>query len=472
MNIRHECPRPDLSFAVAAPLQVHKANGRRLEVARWSLEGLWTDPPEVDLAGEVILTVPFQGVDVSFPVTLIDGEEPGHYCFANLSVRQRETLATFHHGVLSGQMVPTGDMITSLDTPVDLVPMGETTEEEVAGRALARPRALRILWNAVVYLTLAAVLIVGLGGQVWTRLTQIGLDHARFAAPVVTYNAPDAGYLVRLEVAVGDLVEAGEILARIEDPDRESDVEDVRAEVHLAERRLSVATARLTRHEALRDARRAVLAQAFDQVWQSWQAHDPRATEYPPAILAAWQALYAFDRGRDTEAGGYFDLLETLRAAVEERALDLRRWKRELRHRKSAADELVIRARTGGTVFAIHAVENSFVGRDAPVIAVEDARPRVAVAWLDDRFAARVHIGMTADIRYSDGGMPKRLPGRVTDIQASVDIAQPDRFGMVLTITAEDMNLAETRAAFRHNAPAEVRLRRAAVFGAKAPGDD
>ena len=460
MNIRHECPMSDLSFSVTAPLYLHKANGCKVTASRWSLAGIWLEADAPDMAGETVLSVPFQGVDVSFPVLLTATDTPGHYRFSELTVRQRETLSTFHQGVLSGQMVSAGEMITSLDTPVDLVPMTETETEEAAGRAVAKPRLLRIVWNMTFYTVLAALLTVFLGSHIWQRLSRIELEHARFTAPITEYGAPGAGYVTRLNVQVGDDVAAGDILARIEDPERESDVEDVRAEVQLAERRLKTAQDRLTRHLALQQKRRAALWAAFSRVWEPWQRHDPRAMSYPPEIEAAWRDLYAFDRGRDAEAGGHFDMQATLEAGVEERELDLRRWKRELRHRKAAADKLLIRARTAGTVYAVHSEVDGYVGRNTLVLEVEEKRPRVAVAWLDDSMATRVHVGMTARIAYVYRGETREATGVGTDVQANTDIAQPDRFGMILTIRADDTGVLNSRKWFRRNAPAEVSIDR------------
>lgn len=48
-------------------------------------------------------------------------------------------------------MVSAGEMITSLDTPVDLVPMSETNAEEAAGCAATKPRLLHIIWSMALY---------------------------------------------------------------------------------------------------------------------------------------------------------------------------------------------------------------------------------------------------------------------------------------------------------------------------------
>ena len=460
MNIRHECPLPDLSFAVTAPLYVHTAAGQKLTANRWSLEGIYIDSQGADLCREVMLTIPFQGVEVTFPVKLAATDTPDHYSFVELTVRQRETLAVFYKGVMAGQMVSTGDIITSLDTPVDLVPMGETEKEKSAGMAKAKPRLLRIIWNVVFYLARAVFLVGFLGGQIWDRVSNVTLDHGRFVAPVETYGAPDAGYVQRLHVRVGEKVKKGEVIARLEDPDRESDVEEVRAEVLIAERRLKLAQSQLGRHIKSKDRYRAPIWQTFYALWFPWQVHEPRAVSYPPSLQNAWDAVQRFDNATDLTPGGYHSILADLTAHVEELDLDLRRWKRELRHRKSAADEFKIRAKKDGTVFAVHARKGDFVGRGDVIAEIEDDQPRTVVGWLDDSLATTVYIGMPANVRYSYRGQSKSIQGTVVDLQAGTDAAQPDRFGMVVTIKATDAGLLNTRKWFRQNAPARIDLER------------
>lgn len=44
MNIRHECPVPDLSYLVTAPLEMRTPDGRNLVAERWSLAELQLEP--------------------------------------------------------------------------------------------------------------------------------------------------------------------------------------------------------------------------------------------------------------------------------------------------------------------------------------------------------------------------------------------------------------------------------------------
>ncbi len=471
MNIRHECPHPDLSFLVTAPLSLQMADGRVVHVERWSLSELQLPDGESAPAGEVQLVIPFQGVGVQFPITLEPSTTEGRHRFAGLTVRQRETLSLFYNGVLSGRMASTKEIITSLDTPVDLVPMGETAEEKAEGVAKAKPRLLRAIWNLTFYALLALFLVGFVGGQIWSRLSEISLDHARFVAPIKSYTAPESGHVDRIFVEVGQTVKAGDPLIRFEDNDRESEVDEVRMDVRIAERRLEAATEALAFHISQRDIYREDFLQDFHTVWRPWSRNEPRALTYPPHIQRAWDALLRFDRGEDMRPGGYHDQLLQLQQRREDADLEYRRWKRELRHRKAAADELVVRAKTDGTIFALHTVKRNFVSRGDLVVEIEDSEPRQAVGWLDDQMAMSVYIGMPAEIAYTFRGQPKRAQGVIVDLQAGVDSIQPDKFGMLVTIKADGMGLQKTRKWFRNNAPAQIELKRD-LIGRLLPGEN
>lgn len=471
MNIRHECPLPDLSFAVAAPLFVQTADGTVLTVRQWSLEGICIDPAGHDLTQHTALGVPFQGVDITFPVYLAATDAPDRFTFKNLTVRQRETLATFYRGILSGKMASVGEVITSLDTPVDLVPMGETEQEKTEGLAKAKPRSLRAIWNVLFYTLLALFLGWFVGGHMWERLSRLTLDHGRFVAPITQYEAPDSGYIERLYVRVGETVKRGDVIARLEDPDRESDVEEVRAEIMIAERRLEDAQAALDRHIASKPQFRAPLLQAFELHWRGLRDHHPGTGSASAEARLAKDELLKFDSGYDIGPGGYHTILGDLTGQVSDLELEMRRWKRELRHRKAAADRYVIRAATAGTVFAVPVQKGDYVGRGDLVAEIEEDTPRTAVGWLDDQMVTSVYVGMPATVQFSFRGEAKAMAATVVEIHAGADAIQPDRFGMLVTLKVEDAGLKTSRKLFRRNAPARISLRRepfAHVWGGSA----
>jgi len=472
MNIRHECPMPDLSYAVAAPLMVQVKCGKILTVKRWSLEGLWIDAQGYDLSSDTILAVPFQGVDISFPVKLTKAEKPDLWTFQNLTVRQRETLGVFYKGMLSGRMASTQDVITSLDTPVDLVPMGETEEEKNEGLENVKPRSLRILWNVLFYVFAALFLGVFVGGKIWDRLSHVPLDHGRFVAPMLEYTAPSSGYVGRIDVRVGETVRKGDVIAKLIDPDRESDVEEVRSEVLTASSRLEQAQELVDRHKADRDRYRRVVWQKFNSLWSPLGFPNRSLIHHLPNIRPSYEALLRFDADEDVTPGGYHSILAELQRDVERLDLDLRRWKRELRHRKSAANELVVRAKEDGTVFEIHTRRNAFIGRGELIAEVENDSVRTAVGWLDDRLAPTVYIGMPAEVRYSERGRSKRVAGTIVDLQAGTDTVQPDKYGMIVTVAANELDLETSRSWFRRNAPASIKLHRSPMLWLRSGDED
>lgn len=472
MNIRHECPMPDLSFRVTAPLYLYAPDGQTYTIDRWSLTGFILDGFEGDLPKGLQLSIPFQGIDIKFPIDVEKTEEIGVFTFANLTVRQRETLAMFYKGILTGRMVSSAEMITSLDTPVDLVPMGETESEMASGLAKAKPRILRVIWNVIFYILLATFLFGFVGGQIWKRLSFLELDHGRFVAPIVTYQAPESAYIQKVLVKEGDNVSSGDILIRLEDPDREGQVEEVRTEIRIAERRLKQAQSQLDAHIARLDEFRQPYWDAFYRLWYPWDHSEHLLYDYPKDTQKSWNVLKRFDEGQMLQLGSYHDILQGLQRRVDEYYLDLRRWKRDLSNKKAAADELHVIARTDGMVSSVPVLQGSFASRSETVIVVEENTPRVAIGWLDDRMVSSVYIGMPATISFSFRGRPKSITGTILDLQAGSDEVQPDKYGMIITIKADDSGLKKTRKWFRHNAPAGIRLHRNIFSGLIGSSDD
>jgi hypothetical protein len=209
----------DLSFEVRAPLGLELATGERVTVCSWSLQGV-DFPGDSDLLPkEATLSIPFQGVDIRFPVSLSSEPKSRFLRFEGLTVRQRETLALFYRSILSGRMAPAEDVITSLDTPVDLVPMEETEDEMHAATAGKSPRAVRAVLAVVTYLALAVAVFWTLGAGIYGKLSEVPIPTARIEAPLLPHLVAQSGFVKDLMVAPGDAVAAGDILVRVTTPD-------------------------------------------------------------------------------------------------------------------------------------------------------------------------------------------------------------------------------------------------------------
>ena len=438
---------PQLAYPVRAPLTLHLSDGERVEIAEWSLDGL-TWPGETDiLPRQAKLVIPFQGVDIRFAVQF--GPVEGNWLqFKGLTGRERETLAVFYRSILSGKMASTDDMITSLDTPVDLVPLSETEEEIEAATQKTPPRVLRVIWNLVYYFVLAGVVFGVIGTQIWSRLDRIPVQNGRIDAPMQAHIAPEGAFVEAIAVSIGERVRRGQVLVELSDPERDGRIDDTRAEIRLAERRLNQAHTRLAAH--LDRARRLETNSdpTFDRLALA-RLRIAITTGRPPPSLDDDLRTETFDNLR-------FDL----EAVVTERALDLSRLKRELSNRKDAASALDIVAAADGHVREIAVIPDQFVQRGALAVVVEEDAPRHAVGWVDEGLAATLHIGMKATIVHSRLGERRHLPARLVEIEAGVDPARPDAFGLIVRLLPDGMDAAATREAFRPNAPLKIVVRR------------
>lgn len=147
----------DLSFLIRAPLRMEVGDGSRTTVERWSLEGI--EPPAGlgGEEGEARLTLPFQGFEISFDVTL--RREPGRdfMRFVDLDDRQERVLRHFYREIVTGRAEAVDGMIAAMDIPVEPVPMTQT-KAEVRAEPPRVPRSIRALVVVGLYAMLGLLL--------------------------------------------------------------------------------------------------------------------------------------------------------------------------------------------------------------------------------------------------------------------------------------------------------------------------
>ncbi|MEM9783565.1 MAG: hypothetical protein AAF899_13955, partial [Pseudomonadota bacterium] len=239
MKIRHERPMAELSFPVSAPLTLELRTNESITIPRWSLDGFEFPGGSDVLPKEAVLSIPFQGVDIRFPVRLARRGADRFLTFEGLSGRQRETLAVFYRSLLSGRMAATEDIITSLDTPVDLVPMGETEEEASGAAGRKSPRALRAMLSVALHLMVAGLVLWTLGAGVASRLGTVELRSARIEAILTPVEAPKEGTVAEILSPPGSAVAAGEVIARLTSPAGEAALAETAERLALVEDRLT-----------------------------------------------------------------------------------------------------------------------------------------------------------------------------------------------------------------------------------------
>lgn len=426
MNVRHERPEPDTSFRVAAPLLVGLADGSVVQVREWSLRALYSPELEdCDLDG-ASLSIPFQGVHIFFPVTLERGASPGETLLRGLTGRQREVLALFYRNLLSGRMAAVADVITALDTPVDLVPLTETEEERAAATAGQSPRPLRVASHMLVYVLLAVLTFGYLATLAYQRLDRVPLQNARVTADLRLLSAPLAAVVGETLVAAGGAVEAGAPLVRLAAPETERAIDDLSAAMGRAEAQVRDVEMRLAAHLAVRGA----------------------------AVAGG-----AEDPGVPLQPGDFHDVRMRLEDELRDRGRDLRLLQAESGRLREALAALEVRAPAAGRVLTVEVVPGQAVGAGEPLVTFEADGPRTIDGWLPDALSGAVWAGMPATVRLTRAGEPVSVEGRVAEIQAE---ARPGTVegAIRLRIALDALSEEEARDLLTVGAPVRASVRR------------
>lgn len=451
---------PDLAFRMRAPLGLTLRDGTRTRVEEWSMRGVTVrDVGDRDVS-DAVLAIPFQGVVISFPVYLEPGDQPDFFEFRGLNGRQRETLALFYRNLLSGKMASTADMITALDTPVDLIPM-EETEEERAKAVAGRSARWRRVATALSIYTLLFVLIFGyLGNLAWNRLNHISLDQPRFIAPIETLNAPKPAFVGEVFVEVGQQVAAGTPLMGLNDPEAQARLDEIRFERTNAERALAQVEARLDNHLQRQTEARAPFEAVLAEALETRRLTDFLGGYQMSEVDAALEQLRQFDLGLSFLSRDYNDVLTQLRQLQAERRQVLGQFERQEANALAAMDALRIVAPRAGAVSDMLVQPGQYLSTGTELLIFEADGPRQVRGWLDNRFADEVFEGMPAKVIYNRGGTRQRIDGQIASVEAGMNPVAPDQYGMIITVAASGMTAAETRAMFPVNAPAAVKLDR------------
>lgn len=452
MRIEHQTPHPELAFKVTAPLRVIRQDQTVLTAKGWTLADIELDAD--DLVGEPVeLMVPFQGVDLRFPIVLQQTSQVGTYSLTGLTGRQREILALFYRGILSGRMASGEDMITSLDTPVDLVPM-EQSEDEAKPNAPKVIRMTKVLMNLALYSVLALVMVLTAGSLVWDRMTSVSLQHARVVAPIVPHLVATPGYASKILVGPGDVVRQGQKLIAVSLPDADADVEDIRelrsnlvkdisdlrrqkSEI-LANREGDLKTLEM-RYVAARDTRR---------IQDYFGGYDLRA------VTVAYLRWVMFAQTiNDAE-------LQNIDAELAKLEDDLSRASRDLGIAKDAAGAADIYATVSGTVQDIMVFKNQYLNRSQTAVVLEEDANRMIQAWLPEDRLASIHLGMPVEVQVIGQGGHQKMIGEIASISGARDATVSDAFGLQIQVHVPFDDLNDSRAHLFADAPATVRALR------------
>lgn len=456
MKIRHENPDANLDWKVHAPLVLETPLGVSVRIDSWSLSGLvWPDDaPDCPATGT--LSVPFQGVDIRFPVRLSNSPERGLVTLEGLSGRQRETLALFYRSLLSGKMASCADVITSLDTPVDLVPMEQTDAEQSEQPVKFIPRPIRVLFNVLTYLSIAALVIGIVGNNIFTNLDRIDIQHGRVLAPISHSFPSQGGFVQSVDVTEGQQVNAGDVLLRIHDPEARARLDQAVTELSVAKKEHARAVAALEELAVQRSSddtamRMAVAARFYTEFVGKGGFDDMRRQ---------WVSM----RGRNDSLAAVSDpvaiVSDLVSAEVAQRASRVANARADRDALRDLIDQSHIRAPFEGIVHEVLARPGQIFGAQEADLVFERAEPRATVGWVSEKFAETIYIGMPASIGLNEKGEKITLAGAVTDVRAGDHPERPGEFGIMVTVSATGLSTEATKTRLRLGAPVNLEAKR------------
>lgn len=460
MKIRHERPMSDLSFQVRAPLGLELTSGDVVSVTRWSLNSI-DFPYEADvMPTNGILSIPFQGVDIRFPVRFKPGADDKELVFEGLTGRQRETLAVFYRSILSGKMTSTEDIITSLDTPVDLVPMEETEDEKTEGTKGKKPRVFRVLWSLSIYALIGVIVFGTLGQQIWSRLSTIPVGQARVVAEMTDHRAAQSAYVDRIQVEEGAYVQQGDTLVVLTSPGHSGTLADIRSDIRQSEAETTQARKALELHLQGLDTVRRTYESVLQRTIESRRLHDFFGGYDLYDVTIAQNNLALFDAGISQMPGDFHDRRKFLADILRKSENVLSRLKRRLSAEKSIGGAADIVALQDGVVTELPVFEDQFLSRGDIAVTLEADGPRRIVGWLEEDMAAAVFHGMNAEMVANTRGETRRFKGRVLGVSAMPNPDRVGEFGLRVLVLPAEWVARDAPELLRPDAPIELTLER------------
>ena len=428
MEVRHERPDPDMAFRLKAPLTLGLPDGSSVAVREWSLKGFLCS----ELAGKpldgLMLSIPFQGVGIYFPVSIRPGDAPDEFFWQGLTGRQRETLALFYRNLMSGRMTATQDMIVSLDTPVDLVPMEETEAERAAALERVSPRPLRALTSLLTYSTMFMTVFGFLAYVAMDRLNRVPVISAKVAAVSVPLLAPGSGTVAEALVETGVIVEAGTPLMRVEDVALGIIEREARQQLSLLTERVAQAQARLDTHMAGRQNARATYTGGLDR----------------------------FDAGVSLQPGDFHDLRKTYETDLAAAQSELAVAEARLAAASAQTDALLIRAPARGAVLAFREPLAGPIQTGERLASFEHDEPRAVIAWVAPEQVTAIWPGMAALVQFNRNGEALKVDAHVA--QLVMRGVGADAL-IEVTLSLSGMQAGETRLWMDPESPVAVQLK-------------
>ena len=242
MKVVRERPCQRRHHRVTAPMKVQLADKQTLMATNWSLGGLRVDGvegelPDVGAEIELVLTLPFQGFDISFDVKAsvvrIDDDKSMFACqFKELSERANDLMNHFIDDLVRGSMASVDDTICRIDVPV--TPISTKPDPGLPDSGGLHRFPIKTIFMSTLY-TIGGLFAFGyLGILLYSNVMRMEVRSAVISAPLATLKMPVDGILRPVRFEMGATVRRGQEIARIENVNFLSDLEDKRIALETA----------------------------------------------------------------------------------------------------------------------------------------------------------------------------------------------------------------------------------------------
>ncbi len=465
VKVRRERPDQRRHHRVTAPLFVTLA-GHKVKAADWSLGGLRLEAFPGEVPGplaplDLVLTLPFQGFDVTFDVkaeVVRSNPETRTIAarFLELGERERELMSHFLEELVRGSMVDVEDTIQRIDvpvTPASLKPDANPLQQVPARRWPAKMVAMSALYAVVGLLVFGYTAVLS-----YSNFFRMEVRTAVISAPVETITATADGRVEWTDVKPGDAIKAGQVVVKLIDSQLQREIElaeiavqerkarlgnlkrrhleeldrirgyaaiemknieQTRLELQALGQQLKLATQQEQRLKQLSEkgyATASKLEEATKQVISLRKDYEVRRIELGTRISLSEQnvgkRLYTGNAtiGSADVTGKIAEIEADIRLGEHEIQLEQQRRIASLQHR----DRLAVRSPFDGVVLEIPRVDDASVRRGDVIAVLEQRKKREVTAYLNQDEVLRVGLGDEASLFVP--GLNETLKARITRI--------------------------------------------------------
>ena len=258
MKISREKASQRLHHRVTTPLSI-VIDGHTYSAKDWSMggfcvaiDGKWHGEQQPDSEHSCYFKLPFQGFDIAFDiriklVRISEEKSELGFIFLDLSERQTELLQHFIEQLVRGSMVPIGDTILRIDSPV--TPVSTKPDPSPVDEVPVKRWPAKLIGMSLFYFVTGIILFSYMLGGVYENFISLKVDNAVTASPVEPLLSLVDGRIHKVNVRQDELVTKEQLLFEIDSPNITKRISDAKTE--LERKKLDLDTLRKKRELAI-----------------------------------------------------------------------------------------------------------------------------------------------------------------------------------------------------------------------------